>query len=395
MAASADFAEGVAGLPGEARARGSRATERSRPDSQYTALPRWTRPASRSCSGARSRPPCWRSWRPRSPAFAGLILPEAGGGSKQAEDIQTLYVIIFVLGLIVFLGVEGVLIWCLFKYRARKGRVAAQIHGNTRLEIGWTVGAAVILVFLTIATFVMLPGIKNPAASDIDLNGNPVASNAAFASTDQEAPPERRRDEHRGRRHAVRLAVHVPVDRRQEGLLVHGHVRARGDDGHARHPLQRRAALVVDPGARRQDGRAAGLHEQDLVQGHRAGDVAGPVRRAVRAQPREHVRARDRAAVRRVEGLVRQAGQPTSRPPRRTPPRAAAEQEQGSSGWLAIRAGMPRPRARRARRSSRRRSGPSRRAGRRGSRRPTTSGSGSSTSGRSPSSSSSAASRRC
>jgi cytochrome c oxidase subunit 2 len=123
------------------------------------------------------------------PAGAGVILPEAGGGSKQAEDTQTLYLIILLIAVVVFVGVEGVLFYCLFKYRSRKGRVAAQIHGNTRLEIGWTVGAAVILVFLTVATFVMLPGIKNPAASDIDLNGNPVAANAAFASTDQEAPP--------------------------------------------------------------------------------------------------------------------------------------------------------------------------------------------------------------
>jgi cytochrome c oxidase subunit 2 len=123
-------------------------------------------------------------------AAAGPILPEAGGGSKQAEDTRTLYAIVLVIGAIVFIGVEGVLIWCLVRYRARKGRVAAQIHGNTRLEIGWTVGAAVILVFLTIATFVMLPGIKNPAVSDIDINGNPVAANAAFASTDQKAPPK-------------------------------------------------------------------------------------------------------------------------------------------------------------------------------------------------------------
>ena len=65
------------------------------------------------------------------------------------------------------------LLWCLVKFRAKKGRVAAQIHGNTRLEIGWTVGAAVLLVFLTAVTFVMLPGIKNPAASDIDANGQP------------------------------------------------------------------------------------------------------------------------------------------------------------------------------------------------------------------------------
>ena len=123
------------------------------------------------------------------PASAGLILPEAGPSSN-AQDIRTLYGIILALAIVVFLGVEGVLIYCMFRYRARKGRVAAQIHGNTRLEIGWTVGAAVILVFLTIATFVMLPGIKDPAASDIDINGNPVAANAAFAATDQEAPPK-------------------------------------------------------------------------------------------------------------------------------------------------------------------------------------------------------------
>ena len=124
-----------------------------------------------------------------APASAGLIFPEAGP-TQNAQDTRTLYGIIMAIAVVVFIGVEGVLFYCLFKYRARKGRVAAQIHGNTRLEIGWTVGAAVILVFLTIATFVMLPGIKNPTASDIDANGNPVAANAAFAATDQDAPPE-------------------------------------------------------------------------------------------------------------------------------------------------------------------------------------------------------------
>jgi cytochrome c oxidase subunit II len=123
------------------------------------------------------------------PAGAGVILPESGAGSPQADNTRTLYAIILVIAIIVFLGVEGVLVYCLVKYRARKGRVAAQIHGNTRLEVGWTVGAAVILVFITIATFVMLPSIKNPAASSIDANGNPVADNAAFATTDQKPPP--------------------------------------------------------------------------------------------------------------------------------------------------------------------------------------------------------------
>jgi cytochrome c oxidase subunit 2 len=123
-------------------------------------------------------------------ASAGLIFPEKGG-SPNADKIWTLYVLIFVLALIVFIGVAGTLIWSLIKYRARKGAVAAQIHGNTRLEIGWTVGAFLILIFITVFTFVTLPGIKDPPASDIDANGNPVAAaQPLYASTDQPPPPK-------------------------------------------------------------------------------------------------------------------------------------------------------------------------------------------------------------
>jgi cytochrome c oxidase subunit 2 len=121
--------------------------------------------------------------------LAGLLFPEKGA-SPNADRIWELYALIMVMALIVFFGVEGALIWFLVKFKARRGRVAAQIHGNTRLEIGWTVGAAVVLVFITVVTFIKLPGIKNPAASDIDASGNPVASNAFFASTDQKAPPK-------------------------------------------------------------------------------------------------------------------------------------------------------------------------------------------------------------
>jgi cytochrome c oxidase subunit II len=121
--------------------------------------------------------------------LAGLFFPDKGV-SPNANDIFELYVLIFVMALVVFIGVEGLLVWFLLKFKARRGRVAAQIHGNTRLEIGWTIGAAVVLVFITIVTFIKLPGIKNPAVSDLDAQGNPVAANAFFASTDQKAPPK-------------------------------------------------------------------------------------------------------------------------------------------------------------------------------------------------------------
>ena len=123
-------------------------------------------------------------------ANAGLIFPEKGG-SPNADKIWTLYVLIFVLAMCVFVGVGGALIWALFKFRARKGAVAAQIHGNTRLEIGWTVGAFVILVFITVFTFIQLPGIKDPPRSDIDANGNPVAAaQPLYAATDMPPPPK-------------------------------------------------------------------------------------------------------------------------------------------------------------------------------------------------------------
>ena len=122
-------------------------------------------------------------------ANAGIFFPEKGG-SQNADKIWTLYLLIFILASIVFIGVAGALVWAMFKFRARPGMVAAQIHGNTRLEVGWTVGAFVILVFITVFTFITLPGIKNPPASDIDQNGNPVsASNVLYASTDQPDPP--------------------------------------------------------------------------------------------------------------------------------------------------------------------------------------------------------------
>ncbi|HEY0438388.1 MAG TPA: cytochrome c oxidase subunit II [Phenylobacterium sp.] len=121
-----------------------------------------------------------------APVFADAFTPESGG-SPNANDIDTLYKLIAILGLIVFIAVEGSLIWAFFKFKARKGRVAAQIHGNTRLEVGWTVGAAVILVFITVVTFIMLPKIKNPAATGA--NGLQFASDTLYASTDQPTPP--------------------------------------------------------------------------------------------------------------------------------------------------------------------------------------------------------------
>jgi cytochrome c oxidase subunit 2 len=100
-------------------------------------------------------------------AFANFITPKTGG-SPNADSIHSLYVIVLIVAGIVFVAVEGALIVAVFRFRAKKHPVAHQTHGNTKLEIGWTSGAAVILLILTVVTFIKLPSIINAPNSDAD-----------------------------------------------------------------------------------------------------------------------------------------------------------------------------------------------------------------------------------
>jgi cytochrome c oxidase subunit 2 len=101
-----------------------------------------------------------------APALADTFTPESGG-SGNADDIDALYKIALYIAIVIFLLVEGTLIWSLVRYRFRRGGPdAVQIRGNTPLELGWTVGAALILVVLTAVTFLYLDDIQSPPPSD-------------------------------------------------------------------------------------------------------------------------------------------------------------------------------------------------------------------------------------
>jgi len=97
-------------------------------------------------------------------AMANFFTPQSGG-SPNANEIDSLYKIILYIAAIVFVIVEGALVYTVWRFRAKRHTVAAQIHGNTRLEISWTIAAGLILVILTVVTFVKLPSILNPPNS--------------------------------------------------------------------------------------------------------------------------------------------------------------------------------------------------------------------------------------
>src|SRR5437899_2823109 len=71
-----------------------------------------------------------------------------------AHEIYGLWNLVFILAVIVFVLVEGAIVFALFRFRRRKGDNVApkQTHGNTRLEISWTIIPGLLLLALVVPT---------------------------------------------------------------------------------------------------------------------------------------------------------------------------------------------------------------------------------------------------
>lgn len=78
--------------------------------------------------------------------------------STTAEDIHSLYKIVFWLSLIVFVGVQFAIVYLSLRYRRKKSdaKRPSQVHGNKRLELVWTILPAVVLLVLLIPTLTVL-----------------------------------------------------------------------------------------------------------------------------------------------------------------------------------------------------------------------------------------------
>ena len=69
------------------------------------------------------------------------------------RDVGYLFKILIWLGTFVFIFVEGILLWTIFRYRRRNENDRPKhVHGNTTLEILWTAIPALILAFIAVPT---------------------------------------------------------------------------------------------------------------------------------------------------------------------------------------------------------------------------------------------------
>jgi cytochrome c oxidase subunit 2 len=75
--------------------------------------------------------------------------------ARQSWDIQNLVIPVFVVAGLIFLAVQTAVVWMVVRFRRSEDDVdgvdePTQTHGNTPLEIGWTIVPAVILAVLAV-----------------------------------------------------------------------------------------------------------------------------------------------------------------------------------------------------------------------------------------------------
>ncbi len=93
---------------------------------------------------------------------AALLLSACGGDASAldpagpyAQGPHDLIRIVFIIALVVFVFVQGMIILSVIKFRRKPdddGSLPVQVHGNTRLEIIWTVIPALILAAIAVPT---------------------------------------------------------------------------------------------------------------------------------------------------------------------------------------------------------------------------------------------------
>lgn len=86
--------------------------------------------------------------------------------SDAAQSIHTLYILIIVMASIVMVAVLGPMAYALYRFRDRPGRVPSQSHGNTKLEIIWTILPIAILIMVGAPTLVAVARTAEPPRDD-------------------------------------------------------------------------------------------------------------------------------------------------------------------------------------------------------------------------------------
>jgi cytochrome c oxidase subunit 2 len=86
----------------------------------------------------------------------------------ESRKIDALWQLVFGIAVGVFVLVQGALLFAIFRFRERRGerRPIKQLHGNTKLEIGWTLVPAMILAVIAVPTVATIFEMRSPPGEE-------------------------------------------------------------------------------------------------------------------------------------------------------------------------------------------------------------------------------------
>jgi cytochrome c oxidase subunit 2 len=102
------------------------------------------------------------------PALALLIAGCAPKGvTSQGREISDLYTITFIVGVAIFLLVEGLIVFAVLRYRRKPGdnSLPVQTHGNNLLEVVWTIIPTAIVAVLFVFSWNTLNSVDKVSAT--------------------------------------------------------------------------------------------------------------------------------------------------------------------------------------------------------------------------------------
>lgn len=114
--------------------------------------------------------------------IGGLALAAAGcssspailaGESTAARSIGDLFTLLFWMSVVIFIVTEGVLLYAILRFRRRQAdEIPTQVHGNSALEVAWTLAPALIVVFIFVLTVrtMYAVGEAPPGSGGINVN---------------------------------------------------------------------------------------------------------------------------------------------------------------------------------------------------------------------------------
>jgi cytochrome c oxidase subunit 2 len=89
--------------------------------------------------------------------------------SMMATDLYNLHTFLFVLCLVIFVAVFGVMFYSIYAHRKSKGHKAATFHESTAVEVAWTVIPFLIVVVIGVYATPIVIAQKDTANADITI----------------------------------------------------------------------------------------------------------------------------------------------------------------------------------------------------------------------------------